>query len=103
MAAYKENDSSSLVLIRLIKNWKNESFVTESALMDLSKAFDFIPHDLKMKNNSLFFNCYLKQRRENLKINDILSFFKTLFSGVPQGSILRKLKKITYTLKKLKK
>ena len=55
MAAYKENDSSSLVLIRLIKNWKNESFVTESALMDLSKAFDFIPHDLKMKNNSLFF------------------------------------------------
>ena len=37
------------VLIRLIENWKqalDENFVVGTVLMDLSKAFDCIPHDL---------------------------------------------------------
>lgn len=46
---YRENYSSSHVLIRLIENWKqgfNQKFFLETGLMDLSKAFDCIPHDL---------------------------------------------------------
>ena len=31
---------------------------------------------------------YLKRRKQNVKIDNIFSFFKTLLSGVPQGSIL---------------
>ena len=49
IAAYRENCSSSYVLIRLIKNWKqalDENFVVETVLMDLSKAFNCIPHGL---------------------------------------------------------
>ena len=49
IAAYRENYSSSLVLIRLIENWKqapDENFVVGTVLMDLSKAFNCIPHDL---------------------------------------------------------
>ena len=49
IAAYRENYSSSHVLIRLIENWKqalDENFVVGNVLMDLSKAFDCIPHDL---------------------------------------------------------
>ena len=49
IAAYKENYSSSHVLVRLIENWKqalDENFVVGTVLMDLSKAFYCIPHDL---------------------------------------------------------
>ena len=65
--------------------------------MDLSKASDFIPHDLliaKLHARGLdfdtvtFLNNYLKHRKQSLKINNISSFFRTILSGVPQGSIL---------------
>ena len=48
IAPYMENYSSSHLLIRLIENWKqalHENFVVGTVLMDLSKAFDCIPHD----------------------------------------------------------
>ena len=49
ISAYRKSYSSSHVLIRLIENWKqsldNQQFVG-GVLMDLSKAFDCIPHDL---------------------------------------------------------
>ena len=43
IVAYRENYSGSHVLIRLIENWKQALY---ESLMDLSKAFDCIPHDL---------------------------------------------------------
>ena len=49
IAAYRENYSSSHVLIRLIGNWKqalNEKFIIGTVLMGLPKAADSIPHDL---------------------------------------------------------
>ena len=65
--------------------------------MDLSKAFDCIPHDLliaKLHAYGLdldivtFLHNYLKHRKQSVKINNISSFFKTILSCVPQGSIL---------------
>ena len=65
--------------------------------MDLSKGFDCIPHDLliaKLHAYSLdfdtvtFLHNYLKHRKQTVKINNIFSFFRTILSGVPQGSIL---------------
>ena len=49
MAVYRENYSTNHVLIRLIENWKkahDENFLVGLFLMDLSKGFDCIPHDL---------------------------------------------------------
>ena len=65
--------------------------------MDLSKAFDCLPHELliaKMEaygfeNGSLklFYN-YLKQRKQTVSINGEMSDYMDILAGVPQGSIL---------------
>ena len=48
-------------------------------LMDLSKAFNCIPHDLLIaklqahgfsQNSLMFFYSYLKRRKQNVKINN---------------------------------
>ena len=65
--------------------------------MDLSKAFDCIPYELLIAkihaygfdlNSLTFFYSYLKNRKQNVKINNTCSIFQILLSGVPQGSIL---------------
>ena len=100
MAAYRENYGTTHVLIRLIGNWKNildEKFLVGTVLMDLSKAFDCIPHDLlitKLHASGFsqkvvtFIYSYLKRRKQKVKVNSFLNDFLTLLSGVPQGSIL---------------
>ena len=71
--------------------------VVGAVLMDLSKAFNCIPHDLliaKMhaygfdEDSLILFFSYLKDRKQAVKVNNTLSSFMTLVSGVPQGSIL---------------
>jgi len=100
VSAYRKNYNSSHVLIKLIENWKkslDNKMLVGAVLMDLSKAFDCIPHDIlitKMhaygfsKNTLTFFYSYLKRRKQYVKINETCSDFKTILTGVPQGSIL---------------
>ena len=100
IAAYREHYSSNHVLIRLIENWKkalDEKFFVGAVLMDLSKAFDCIPHDLLItklhayafsEKTVTFIYSYLKRRKQNVKIENFYSDFLTFLSGVPQGSIL---------------
>ena len=100
ISAYRKNYSSNHVLIRLIEKWKkqmdNKLFVG-AVLMDLSKAFDCVPHDLLIAklhaygfdmNTLILFYSYLKNREQCVKINNVFSSFMVLVSGVPQGSIL---------------
>ena len=66
-------------------------------MMDLSKAFDCIPHNLLIaklhaygftrKSLSLIFS-YLKGRHQRVKINADYSSWKEILHGVPQGSVL---------------
>ena len=98
--AYRESYSSNHVLIRFIKNWKkslDQKKFVGAVLMDLSKAFDSIPHDLliaKMHaygfsiNAVTFFYLYLKRRTQNVRINNNDSVFQILLFVVSQGSIL---------------
>ena len=65
--------------------------------MDLSKAFDCIPHNLliakmhaygfNLDSLKIFFS-YLQGRKQNVKMNNTCSVFQVLLSGVPQESIL---------------
>ena len=41
-----------------------------------------------VKKSAVFLYSYLKRRKQNVKIDDILSTFQSLISGVTQGSIL---------------
>ena len=96
MAASRENYSSSLCIYK----WKqalDENFVVGTVVMDPSKAFNCIPHDLLIaklyaygfpEKSVVFLYSYLKRRKQNVEIDNILSNFQSLISGVPQGSIL---------------
>ena len=48
ISAYRKSNSTNHALIRLIENWKkslDEKKIVGTVLMDLSNAFDSIPHD----------------------------------------------------------
>ena len=49
VSAYRKNYSSQNVLKRLLEEWKkclDNNYVVGGVPMDLSKAFDCVPHDL---------------------------------------------------------
>ena len=61
--------------------------------MDLSKDFDCIPHDLRIakldayrlsEDAVIIVFSYLKHREHGVKVDDTVSFFQILLSGVPQ-------------------
>ena len=65
--------------------------------MDLSKAYDCLPHDLLISkleaygfdNNSLhFLYNYLTNRKQRANIGSYFSEWLAILIGVPQGSIL---------------
>ena len=100
MSAYRSGYNANHVLIRLIENWRHalhNNLFTCAVLMKLSKAFDCILHDLLIAklnaygldfDTKTFLHNYLKHRKQSVKINNIFSFFRTLHSSVPRGSIL---------------
>ena len=93
ISAYRKAYSKNHVLLRLIEQWKsaldNKNFVG-AVLMDLSKAFDCIPHDLLItklhvygfsENSLTFFYSFLKQRKQNVKSNNTTTSSKNYFLG----------------------
>ena len=68
------------------------------ALMtDLSKAFDYLHHELLIANLDAFgfdiksvklIQQYLSNRKQRVKVGNAYSSWKDIFYGIPQGSIL---------------
>ena len=100
LSAYRSSYSSQHVLIRLIEEWRqklNSDHFVGTVLMDLSKAFDCIPHDLPiakltvygLKDEALaYILSFLSGQKQSVKINNCYSIFQLILSGVPQESIL---------------
>ena len=88
------------MLIRLIEEFKkylDNDYVVGEILMDLSKAFDCVPHDLLLaklsaygfSNEALsYVMTYLTDMKQSTTLNNFYSKFQLILSGVPQGSIL---------------
>ncbi len=100
VSAYRKNDSAQHVLLRLIEEWRqnmDQNKLVGAVLMDLSKAFDCIPHDLLIakldaygfsENALIYIYSYLKGRKQAVKIGNVISELLEILSGIPQGSIL---------------
>ena len=100
LSAYRSKYSTQHVLLRLIEQWRtflDNDRLVGAILMDLSKAFDCLPHDLLIakldaygleQNSLILLMSYLKDHRQSVKIKRLQSLFKLIKSGVPQGSIL---------------
>ena len=100
ISAYRKGHSCQHVLLDFtekIRYHLDQNSVVGALLMDLSKAFDCLPHELliaklaaygvKDRTLRLLFS-YLKDRKQSVNIKGKLSKFLTIIAGVPQGSIL---------------
>ena len=100
ISAYRKNYNTQHVMIRLFRRMERKSrqkLCLGGVLMDLSKAFDCVPHDLLLaklaayganENFLCYVHSYLLNRKQCVRINNINSDFLNVISGVPQGSIV---------------
>ena len=87
-------------LFIMIEKWRaslDQNRTCAALLTDLSIAFDCLPHDLLIAKLHAYgcdlpslklLNCYLRNRRQRIKINSLYSSWAKILFGVPQGSIL---------------
>ena len=100
ISAYRKGYSCQSLLLKCIDSWKvalDRKQHVGLLFMDLSKAFDCLPHGLmiaKLKAYGLstpaceLVFSYLNDRKQRVKISTSRSSWSTLSKGVPQGSIL---------------
>ena len=85
ISAYRTNYNTQHVLLRLLEEWRQHLYNNKTVagiLMDLSKAFHCVPHDLLLAklaaygiddNSILYTHSYLSSRKQCAYINNILS------------------------------
>ncbi len=98
LSAFRPGYSTQYVLMNLVEKWKSALDTSKRSgtlLIDLSKAFDCIPHDLllaKLKAYDIeevsltLIASYLRNRKR-VKICGYSSEWLPLNKGVPHGSI----------------
>ena len=100
LCGYRKGYSTQYALLGFIEKWKqmldNQGYAG-AILMDLSKAFDTINHELLLaklyaygfdKKALRLIRSYLTERWQRTKINKSFSSWTELLQGVPQGSVL---------------
>ena len=108
-SGFRPKHSSLTLLLQMCDEWlKNmdEGKITGLVSLDIKKAFDSINHQIlmsKMKdqfgireNELNWFTSYLTDRQQVCCVNDHMSSWKSIESGVPQGSILGPLMFLLY-------
>ena len=97
---YRKNRSSLTALLHLYNSWveaASKGQISGAVLVDLSAAFDLVPHDLLLKKCEIYgfkqsyldiLRSYLSERHQAVWIDHCMSDFQSVDVGVPQGSIL---------------
>ena len=100
LCGFRKAHSTQHALFKLLQSWQkelDEKGMVATVLMDLSKAYDCIPHDLLIaKLNAygidsvglLLISDYLSRRKQRTKIGSSYSSWHDIVRGVPQGSLL---------------
>ena len=100
MFGYRKGYNTQHALITLLEKWKiilDSNGYAGAIVMDLSKAFDTINHELLLaklhaysfsRDSLLLIKSYLDNRWHRTKINNSFSTWEELLHGVPQGSVL---------------
>ena len=100
LCGFRKAHSTQHALFKLLQQWQNEldnSGLVGTILMDLSKVYGCLPHDLiiakfeayglSKSSLSLLLN-YLTSRKQRVKIGSSYSIWNEIKRVVPQGSIL---------------
>ena len=100
LSGFRQGYSTQHALFRAIKSWKkclDTKGIVGTILMDLSKAYDCIPHDLLIAKLEAYGldTCplklvyrYLTNQKQRVKVGSAYSTFQIISTGVPQGSVL---------------
>ena len=100
LCGYRKGYSAQHALLALIEKWRaslDKKGFSGAVIMDLSKAFDTINHDLLIAKLHAYcvskpalklLKSYLSNRFQRTKINTSFSSWTELLLGVPQGSVL---------------
>ena len=95
LTAFREGYSTQHSLIRVIEKWRkclDSAAIVGTILMDLSKAFDCLPHDLLIAkleaygfsaNSLCLIYSYLKNRMQRVKIGSVKSSQQIVRAGIP--------------------
>ena len=100
LSAYRKNYSCQSTLLRIVEDITLALDNKESSAiisLDLSKAFDSLPHALllaklkayKLSSSSIaLLTSYLSSRAQRVKIGDTLSEWSPITRGIPRGSVM---------------
>ena len=83
-------------VVEIVRRCIDKGGVTAMVLMDLSKAYDCLPHNLIAKlvaygvgiGSFKLIYSYLTDRKQRVKVGTSYSTWRSLSKGVPQGSVL---------------
>ena len=100
LCAFRRGHGCQTTLLKLLEDWRsaldNNQYIA-AVLMDLSKASDCLPHEILLDKLSAYgvsshsvslLKSYLSNRKQQIKINGILSSWADIQKEVPQGSIV---------------
>ena len=100
LCGFRKGHSTQHALINLINSWQkslDKGNVVGTVLMDLSKAYDCLPHDLLIAKLAAYgvdlpslnlIHDYLSNRFQSVRIGSCQSEWLNISSGVLQSSIL---------------
>jgi hypothetical protein len=97
LSAFRPGYGCNTPLLKVIEDWNkaiDTNLYVAAVLIDLSKAFDCLPHDLlllKLKTYGLSENAlnliddYLSYGKQCVKVDTYFSTWQNIYKGVPQG------------------
>ena len=99
LSAYRKKYSCNNLLVKCVEDWRfalDQNLTTGCIMMDLSKAFDCLPHGLLLAKLHAYgisseacslIKSFLQNRQQRVKVSGSFSSWNYVKQGMPQGSL----------------